>query len=236
MPWMQERQLTPELMDQPGLDAELHRDALKGLSRINLVSNSAGILWPPIRELARRSTRPLRILDIATGGGDNPVELWRKAQREGVPIEIEACDQSDCALEHAQELAGSCGADVRFFQRDVLSDSLPNGYDVVMSSLFMHHLSEDEAVRVLRAKADASRNVVLVNDLLRSPAGLALAYIACHTLSRSHVVRTDGPRSVRAAYTIQELRHIAEEAGMGEARFVWRWPFRYLMTWKHLSA
>src|SRR5262249_48656397 len=38
------RHRRPEIMDQPGLDRGQHYNALRGLERINLVSNSAGIL------------------------------------------------------------------------------------------------------------------------------------------------------------------------------------------------
>src|SRR5947208_702478 len=40
-------------MDQPGLDPAEHEQALHGLARINALSDSAGILWPSLLELAR---------------------------------------------------------------------------------------------------------------------------------------------------------------------------------------
>ena len=80
--WLKERRREPELMDQPGLDSAHHFRALRGLGRINLLSNSAGILWPPLVDLARRlSPQPVRVLDVATGGGDLPIRLWRRARR-----------------------------------------------------------------------------------------------------------------------------------------------------------
>ena len=74
------RQLVPEIMDQPGLAPDRHHAALRGLSRINLLSGTARVLWPPLRELARETApRSARVLDLATGGGDVPLRLWRKA-------------------------------------------------------------------------------------------------------------------------------------------------------------
>src|SRR5262245_61489219 len=43
-----QRNLQPEVMDQPGLDPVEHERALRALVRINLLSNTAGILWGPI--------------------------------------------------------------------------------------------------------------------------------------------------------------------------------------------
>ena len=49
------RDRQPELMDQPGLAEDRHVQALRSLVRINWLSGSAGILWRPIRELARQA-------------------------------------------------------------------------------------------------------------------------------------------------------------------------------------
>ena len=68
-----QRQLEPEDMDDPAIATERLHGALTGLTRINFVSNSAGIVWSPIARLARKlNVDRLRVLDIATGAGDVP--------------------------------------------------------------------------------------------------------------------------------------------------------------------
>src|SRR2546428_657097 len=68
MAWARERCCRPEVMDQPGLEPARHDDALHGLARLNFWSGSAGILWPPLAELARRPAR-LPVPAPATGAG-----------------------------------------------------------------------------------------------------------------------------------------------------------------------
>src|SRR5260370_5692148 len=124
------RALQPELMDDPALDAEQHRQALRGLERINRWSGSARILWRPLVRLARQiAPRPCRVLDVATGGGDVLRGLWRRAMKAGLPIRLEGCDVSAVAVAHAQEKARQAQADLHFFQCDALADGLPAGYD-----------------------------------------------------------------------------------------------------------
>src|SRR5918912_1375115 len=85
--FLSRRLLRPEVMDQPGLDPRRHAHALRGLARINFWSGSAGILWPDLAALARETApRPLRVLDVATGGGDVPIRLWRRARRAGLDL------------------------------------------------------------------------------------------------------------------------------------------------------
>jgi hypothetical protein len=71
----------------------------------------------------------------------------------------------------------------------------------------------------------------LVNDLARSRFNLLAVTVACHLLSRSRVVRFDGPASVRAAYNTREALELAPRAGMIGARVEKRFPCRFLLSW-----
>jgi 2-polyprenyl-3-methyl-5-hydroxy-6-metoxy-1,4-benzoquinol methylase len=226
------RRLQPEIMDQPDLDVPRHLHALRSLERINWLSGSAGILWPPILALAQRiSKEPLRILDIATGGGDVPVRLWGKARRAGLNVQIAGCDRSPVALDYARQRALGKTAPIVFFACDVLEGELPNDYDILTSSLFLHHLDEERAVTFLQRLTRAARHLVLVNDLVRSWTGYALACLGTRILTTSAVVHTDGPRSVEGAFTIDEVRTLASRAGLEGATVARRWPCRYLLLW-----
>lgn len=239
-----------EVMDDPALEEARHAAALAGLARINRVSRSVQMMMPGIREAAalqREGANPnLRILDLACGAGDVAVGIWRQARREGINAEIEGCDFSDVAVRHAAARARTAmggedhrrdadaagNATLRFVRRDVLREELPAGFDVVMCSLFVHHLSPADAVVVLRKMALAAQRMVLINDLSRSRSGLALVYLATRVLSRSEVVHVDGPRSVRQAYTLDEARAMGHAAGMETCTVQARFPCRWLMTWR----
>jgi SAM-dependent methyltransferase len=227
------RQRRPEIMDQPGLNADRHAEALRGLARINFVSASASILWPGLAELARSmAPRVPRVLDVATGGGDVPIRLWRRARRAGLDVHMEGCDISPVALEYACSRAAAGSAPIRFFEYDALTGPTLSAFDAVMCSLFLHHLEEGQAIALLRRMADMAGRLLLVNDLERGWFGLLAAHVATHLLTSSPVVRVDGPRSVEAAFTPVEARALAEAAGLMGAQVVRRWPFRWLLTWR----
>jgi SAM-dependent methyltransferase len=202
------------------------------LARINWWSGSAGILWLALRTLARQEARTLRVLDLATGGGDVPLRLWRRAQRAGVALQVEGCDISPVAVEYAEANARRRGADVRFFVHDALHGPLLGDYDVLMCSLFLHHLDDAPARTLLERVGRQAQRMVLVNDLVRGWPGYLLAQVGTRLLSRSPVVHTDGPLSVRAAFTRAELQALAEQAGLRGATVSWRWPWRMLLTWR----
>jgi len=224
-------------MDQPGLDAAEHARALRGLERINRLSGSAGILWPSLRDLARSAgAEGIRVLDIATGAGDVPLRLWRKARNSGVRMRIAGCDRSLVAVETGRRRAADAGADVEFFPLDLFADPLPPDYDAITCSLFLHHSHDSQALELLRRLAATARRLVLINDLARGLPGYTLAWLGARVLSRSLVVHTDAPLSVRAAFTPNEAVALAWQAGMTGATVERRWPCRFLLTWAKPDA
>jgi 2-polyprenyl-3-methyl-5-hydroxy-6-metoxy-1,4-benzoquinol methylase len=231
-----QRNMQPEIMDQPDLDRSRHLAALGGLAHVNWFSRSAGIVWGPIRRLAHRMhSQTLRVLDLGSGGGDVAIALARRARRHGLELEIVGYDLSPTAVEYARSRAADLGIGVRFEARDVFAQSWDGPFDVVMCSLFLHHLEEERAVDLLARMAQAARHLVVVNDLSRSRLGYLVAQVACRTITRSDVVRVDGPRSVAAAFRPCEAARLARRAGLQGARVRRTWPFRFLLTWEPTS-
>jgi SAM-dependent methyltransferase len=223
-----------EWMDEPGLDAALHLEALAGLRRINWLTSSVQHIWRSLEEISQRhhSGGPLRVLDVATGGGDVLIRLAQRAGRSKHKMQFFGCDISSTAVAAAQDAARMqrvCSVD--FFQHDALAAEFPAKYDVVMCSLFLHHLPEAEAEALLRRMANAAERAVLVDDLLRTRLGYLLAWFGCRLITRSPVVHQDGPLSVRGAFTWEEAQALVGRAELREARFVRHWPQRFFMQW-----
>jgi SAM-dependent methyltransferase len=231
---LEQRDRLPELMDQPGLDERVHRQALRGLGRTNAFSRVGNALWRGLAELgAPWGTEPVRVLDMASGGGDNLLRLAQLARRHNVRFEAQGCDINPTAVAYAQAAAQRANlTNVRFAGLDAVRDPLPQGFDVFMCTLFLHHLTEPDVVDTLQRMAGAARRGVLVDDLVRTRFGYALAWAGGRLLTRSPIVHTDGPLSVRAAFTLDEFRALAERAGLRGATFHRHWPQRFLFAWR----
>ena len=220
-------------MDDPALLAQEHDRALAGLARLNSLARSAAILWPAVRaELQRAAAagRSARVLDVATGSGDIPLTLGRWARREGLRAEWIGVDASAHALARAAERAAQEGISLELHQADA-THALPASADLVISSLFLHHLSQPQAVNAIRAMSGAARSALVVSDLRRSAPGLALAWTASRMFSRSPVVHFDAVVSVRGAFNERELADLAQAAGLRGALVRRAWPQRMVLQW-----
>ncbi|MGH8146807.1 MAG: methyltransferase domain-containing protein [Rhodanobacteraceae bacterium] len=230
-----QRELVGELMDDPALAAQAHHLALRGLQRVNRVSRTAAVLWPRIeRLLSSTPNTSASLLDVACGGGDLAIALARRSRRRGLVLQVQGCDVSGTALQHASRVAARVGEPVKFFRADVTVELPPRHYTFITCTLFLHHLTDTRIAALLRTLAGHCDHL-LVSDLIRGRTGYALAWMGTKLLSRSPIVHEDGLRSVRAALTLHEARELATRAGLDDARFERHWPQRFLMTWSRVQ-
>lgn len=241
---MKQRVLTPELMDDSGLDTREHRRALLGLSRLNRLSRAPVRVAREVELLLHAQGVPVSqatLLDLACGGGDLLLGVRgilgghaTTTRTDSRPMDI-GVDVSETALEVLRERAQDRRLAVRCVRADVLAGQLPiadAGVDVCICSLFLHHLTRAGAVGVLGEMARVARVGVVVSDLARSRAGLTLAWCASRLVTRSRVVHVDSLKSVRAAWSRHELADLAREAGMRSAHVRAIWPQRSLLVWR----
>ncbi|MFM7161967.1 MAG: methyltransferase [Planctomycetaceae bacterium] len=233
------RRLVPEVMDRPDLDPALHRQALTALRRINRLSRTTASLWGQIAPLARAPhAAPLRVLDVACGGGDVLRGLAALAQRQGCQLEFRGCDFSPTAIAHAAHQDSPPGSPPKtrplsghpeFFLHDVLANPLPQA-DIVTCTLFLHHLEESQAVLLLSRLWQAATRRVIVSDLRRSRVGYWLAHAVGRLVTRSPVVHVDGPLSVAAAWSLPEVERLVAAAGWQRHTLRRTWPQRFLLV------
>ena len=93
---------------------ELHRDRPCGAGHVRLPaphlalcarrwSGSARLLWGAIVARAQsHSVQPWRLLDVATGGGDIPIQLWHKARRAGDRTNTPDIEHGESKHDHVQ--------------------------------------------------------------------------------------------------------------------------------------
>src|SRR5207302_8451419 len=162
------RKLIPELLDSDAGTPQEVAGSLADLCLVNRWFGGVRSLRKMLEEVASLAqVRQLSLLDVAAGAGDVAAELSRQSQRREMRLEVTLLDRSPAHLTPAvgmQRIAGDALA-LPFCDRS---------FDVVASSLFLHHLQEDEAVQFLSDALRVCRIAVLISDLRRSWLHLAL--------------------------------------------------------------
>jgi ubiquinone/menaquinone biosynthesis C-methylase UbiE len=183
-----------------------------------------------VTAIARKTGKSqLSLLEVAAGDGFVPRTLVENFESSGINLDVTLLDRAASHL--PKNGAGSKIAG------DALSlpfrDSV---FDLVSSSLFVHHLSPDGAVEFAREALRVCRTAVLINDLVRHPLHLAIAYAGL-PLYRSRITRNDAPASVNQAYTVEEMREFLRVAGARAIEVHRHFLFRMgAIAWKQESA
>jgi len=226
------RNLRPELLDLDEAPFDEVKDSLQDVQRVNRYLSGYRVLLHHIGRFFDRhkSSQPLRILDAATGSADQPLEVVRYARRRGIPVRVTAIDINGKMLRFAQEEAREF-PEIRFVQCDVLSMPFAdNSFDVVINSLALHHFSRDHAVAMLKSFSRLARRGVIVNDLHRSRVAHAVIYILTRLLTQNRLTRYDAPVSVMNAFTPEEMRAMAREAGWQQFVVHRHFPYRIALV------
>jgi len=116
---------------------------------------------------------------------------------------------------------------------DVLALPFADGaVDVVTCSQLLHHFTDDDAVRALRELSRVARVAVVVGDLRRSWLAASLFWLVSWPLGFHRVTRHDGTLSVLRGFTADELRAMAERAGVPRPEVRRSLGWRLAATWR----
>ena len=218
------RLVVPELLDTDSGTTKEVRDSLADLRMFNRHFGGVRTMTALVGQVAgQRGLKEMSWLDVAGGAGDVADLTQQSLLRLGITVHPVVMDRADTHLQHNH--LNVCGDALALPFRD-------SSFDVVGSSLFVHHLLPDDLVRFTAEALRVARHAFVINDLIRNPVHYAVS-LSGRAIYRSRVTRHDAPASVRAAYTVDEVRSILNESGVGA---VWVQTFYFyrmgVIAWK----
>jgi ubiquinone/menaquinone biosynthesis C-methylase UbiE len=210
-----------ELLDGPLDDRRALVGNLRDLARFNRRLGGIRLTASAVDALAPGSA-PLAVLDVGTGGADIPLALIERGRAQGRLVRVTGIDS------RPEVLAAAAVADPRITGTGELALHVGDGlalpypddaFDIVHTSLLVHHLDPVPARTLLAEMARVARVGIVLNDLVRSRRSLLGAWLLTRAL-RNRFTRHDAPLSVRRAYTVSELTALLASAGLRvERRF-----------------
>jgi len=218
------RTLTPELMDDPNVPRDELAMSLRYIRGINRFMGGESSLLRHLKAWSRRwpRGRTVTMLDVATGSADLPLAAVEWARRAGFELRVTGVDKHPETLALAREHVGG-EERVELREADALDLSphfAPGSFDYVHAGLFLHHLSDDDVVSVLRQMGEIAAKGIIWNDLVRSKHSLRAVRLM--TIGMPHIVKHDARVSVSAGFTREEAEALAARAGIEYAPYTWR--------------
>ena len=205
---------------------------MQELDAINRLLGGHAITISGIKSFLEQKTSHLSICEIGCGGGDNLRAIQQFCSHHNINVQLRGIDIKKECVEYAMERNVNLHAtwicsDYKFVD---FKGDLP---DIIFSSLFCHHFSNDELVQMTGWMKKNSRQGFFINDLQRHP----LAYYAIMWITKlfsaSYLVKNDAPISVARGFVKKEWQQILSDAGLKQYSIRWLWAFRYLIVYKN---
>jgi 2-polyprenyl-3-methyl-5-hydroxy-6-metoxy-1,4-benzoquinol methylase len=217
-----------ELIDSPGIPFSDWEVCLKELNSVNTLLGGHSITVEGVKKLINGKLSGVTIAEIGCGGGDNlkAINKWyKKNSFKFIGIDInKAC--IDFAERNCKEIS-----DAHFICSDYKQVNFKgNKPDIIFSSLFSHHFTNEQLVEMLIWLKNNSRMGFFINDLQRHPVAYYSIKFLTKIFSRSYLVKNDGPISVMRGFSKTEWVDLLNKAGIKNYTISWRWAFRYLIT------
>lgn len=215
-----------EWMDEPCSYAEF-RSCLRDLMRVNRVVFSYRPTLHWLEQFVRHNKRPLHILDVGSGAGDmlRRIEQW--ARENNVAVRLTGIDLNPHAAQAAREFTPKESA-IEWVTGEASEFVAEYGIDVILSSLFAHHLKDAEIVRFLAWMERTATLGWFVNDLKRARGSYAGFTMLSRVMRWHRFVQHDGPVSIQRAFWEADWKRYVSEAGLmlDEIHIYDAWPGR----------
>jgi 2-polyprenyl-3-methyl-5-hydroxy-6-metoxy-1,4-benzoquinol methylase len=215
-----------EIMDVETLDYETTVHTYKLISRVNRFLGGTRVILHHLNSFSKhwRRAQTIRILDIGTGGADIPQAIIEWSRRKNWKISLIALDSNFDALKMSR-------AQINFPEIEWIQAKNPelpfskNSFDYVISSMFFHHLTDDEVIMSLKAFDPIAKRGIIINDLLRTPpAYYGFRFVS--SFSRNSIFRKDGALSVLRGFQIKEAEDLVKRSGLDYLRVSRHFAYR----------
>ncbi len=229
------RDTTPELMDTEAVDFEDFRACLVQLTQANVLSLAYRPTLAFFHKLWRAGHlsqgRRLLILDAGSGYGDmtRKVDAW--LARRGVDAELIGLDMNPWSA-RAAAMASDPARPLKWITTDLFDYQAEGGADIIMCSLFTHHLPDALLIRYLRWMEDNARIGWFINDLERNPIPYYALKVIFALTRRHRFMQHDGPVSVASAFKRGDWERYLKEAEIpAQGTRIESWmPFRLCVS------
>lgn len=244
MPDFSKRSYQKEFLDGDNIHpAELTKN-LQELEFINKYLGGHRIIITGINALLDgwyKSNAPddsLLICEIGCGGGDNLKAIEKWCSSKDITARFIGVDINKECIAYAKENCKEL--DAEWITSDYKTIKLNHKPDIIFSSLFCHHFTDEELDYQFQWMKQNSRVGFFVSDLHRHPLAYYSILVLTKLFSGSRLVKNDAPLSVLRGFKRKELESFRSQlysqtiARNGNARLCikWQWAFRWLMFFK----
>lgn len=211
-----------ERIDTGDYTTEEYATFLREIRFINRYLGDARALRKSLlREVAEKELPEFSVLDVACGSGELLRKIAEFARDTGRAASLTGIDLHE--LSFADAVTAANYPEPNYVRGDAFHLPFADGtFDYAISSLFFHHLTDEQIVLVIDEMSRVARRGVFVIDLHRHPMAYFLFRLFCFGFRISALVRQDGSQSILRGFKPREMANIGTVERIAPFRLVVR--------------
>ena len=206
-----ERSDEEEIMDDLDYNGPILHDSLDKLAKINQWLGGNIVTITGLKKVLSKHPKKkiITIIDLGCGGGDILREVSRFGEKNGYKFKLMGIDANPHTINYANTLSENY-PNIEFKAIDIFSEAFKTlKYDLVLTTLFLHHFKNDELVTFLKPVLEKAKLGIVVNDLHRHKLAYYLFKLLSITIKNKTIVQ-DGLTSVLRGFNRKELEVISQ--------------------------
>ncbi|WP_282049948.1 methyltransferase domain-containing protein [Maribacter aquivivus] len=202
---------------------------LQDINRVNRLLGGYSITLDAVFELLEKNNKEsYTILDMGCAEGTMLRKLALAARKKNVKLKLIGVDFNEQGLQLAKQYSSDY-PEISYLNTDILkSDFSEWNIDVVMTTLTLHHFTDQGVVEFVNRFVEIAKLGVVINDLERSPIAYYLFKAFSLFFIKTEIAKKDGLLSIRRAFIKKELLHFADQVKNASHHIKWKWAFRYV--------
>lgn len=219
-----------ELMDGNDISYDAMAQTLKELNVVNSRLGGHAITIEGFKKLNGNSSA-LTVCEIGCGGGDNLFTIYKYCEKKNIEVKFIGIDMNHECIAFAKTQYPDLNC--QWICKDYKAVNFEfNKPDIIFSSLFCHHFTNEELNGMLQWLLHNSERGFFINDLQRHWLAYYLIKYITRFFSKSYLVKNDAALSVARSFRKKDWEQLLQIAGIQNYSINWQWAFRYLVTIK----
>jgi 2-polyprenyl-3-methyl-5-hydroxy-6-metoxy-1,4-benzoquinol methylase len=224
------RSYQKELMDEDNIPFAAMAQTLKELNIINTRLGGHAITLNGMEQLAGKD-KYLTVCEIGCGGGDNLFAIYNHLSKKNIQASFIGIDMNRECIAFAKQQYPDLPCE--WICSDYAMVSLEYKPSIIFSSLFCHHFTDGQLIKMLQWLKENSSRGFFINDLHRHWLAYYLIKYITRVFSGSYLVKNDACLSVARGFKKQDWKELMTQAGIQQYSIQWKWAFRLLVTCKN---
>lgn len=223
-----------EHLDKGDYTAEEYEGCIIELQLVNRwLGDARALRHSLLHEIEVSAGAEFSVLDVGAGSGEllRVIAGWTRSRGKLVKlVGLELNARSASAIT-AVNGASRAFPEIAALRGDALRLPFADGaFDYAMCSLFTHHFKDSQVITILRELARVARRRIFVIDLHRHPVAYYFYTTVGHLFLHNRLIREDGALSILRSFKLDELDHLAHDAGLKGITVQRRFPYRLVLA------